>query len=70
MLPLSPDSTPGVPASIGPEPAYETRMRAAVLFVADGRGHVNDSFDQLGLLQARHRVVATLEFVAAQVVRR
>ena len=43
-------------------------MWIAVLVEAHRRGHVDNSFDELGLLQARHRIVATLELVAGQAI--
>jgi hypothetical protein len=36
--------------------------------VTDGRGHVNDSFDELGLLEIRHRVISPLELGAGQAI--
>lgn len=46
---------------------YEDRRRPVVESVI-GRGHVDDSFDQLRLFQLRHRLVAELEFGSGQVV--
>ena len=43
-------------------------MREAVPAISYGRRHVDNSFDQLGLLHVGHRVVAALELVAGQVV--
>jgi len=43
-------------------------VRAAVVVNADRRGHVDDSFDQFGLLQVRHRGVAPLELVAREAI--
>ena len=57
----------GSAGPIDPQPAHELECGSPWLINAHGRWHVHDSFDELGLLQARHRVVATLEFVAGQV---
>ncbi len=37
---------------------------------ADGRRHVNESFEQFGLFQVGRRVVATLKLVARQLIAR
>jgi hypothetical protein len=37
---------------------------------ADGRRHVNDSFEQFGCFQIRRRVIATLKLVARQLIAR
>ena len=43
-------------------------MGLAVAPMRDGRSHVDDPFDQLGLLQVRHRIVAALELGAGEVI--
>jgi hypothetical protein len=43
-------------------------MRLAVPTVSDGRGHINLPFDQLGLLEIGHRVVAAFELGAGEAV--
>src|SRR5262249_31722599 len=50
------------------QPTHQVSVGRSVLLEADGRGHVDDSFDQLRLLQLRHRLVAPLELIAGQVV--
>jgi hypothetical protein len=52
------------------KPTSRVEVRTAVLVVTDGRGDVNDSLDQLGLLLFWHGVVAALEFVGVEVVAR
>src|SRR5206468_8660849 len=39
-----------------------------VALMAYGRSHIHDSFDQLSLLQPRHRFISALEFLARQPV--
>src|SRR2546428_12329526 len=41
-------------------------MGMAVIGMADGRGHIDHSFDEFRLLQVRHRVVAALELGARE----
>src|SRR5437868_15290850 len=41
-------------------------MRSAMTADADGRGHVHDSFDELGLLAMGHGIVAALELRATE----
>jgi hypothetical protein len=50
------------------QPGNQSGMRVAVPPVSDRRGHVNLSFDQLGLLELGHRIVPPLELGAGQAV--
>jgi hypothetical protein len=55
---------------IGTDPGGNLAVWLAMVMQPDGRSHVDDSFDEFGLLEARHRVVAAFEFLASQVVAR
>ena len=41
-------------------------MLSCVVFVADGGRHVDDSFDELGLLELGHGLIAAQELVPSQ----
>jgi hypothetical protein len=45
-------------------------MRFAMIFGGDWRGHVHDSFDEFGVVDMRHLLVAPLELVAREPVAR
>ncbi len=50
------------------EPGDDVGMLLAVILVADGRRHVNDSFDQFGFLELGHGLISPQKFVTGQPV--
>jgi hypothetical protein len=50
------------------EPAPQNGVWLTVTQQTDRRSHVDDSLDELGLLQVRHRGVASFELVARELV--
>ena len=50
------------------QPGDEPGVRVTMPRLSDRRGHVDLSFDQLGLLEVRHRIVAAFELVTRQAV--
>jgi hypothetical protein len=45
---------------------HEVSVRFAVVFKGDRRGHVNDSFDEFGLLHIGHRFVTPMKLIPVQ----
>jgi hypothetical protein len=49
-----------------PQPIKQVVVLSAMILVADGRRHVDDSLDELGFLEIGHGLVPAQEFVASQ----